>query len=87
MVLKGAPDALQELDVATRMLGAFQVMEQHFSTEVDLIDEAYQTVFSEPRFLTACCRVIGAIFHEYLFAFCAISFAHCFHHVNYFLFG
>ena len=85
MILQGAPHASQELDVATRMLGAFQVMEKHFSTEVDLIDEAYQTVFSEPRFLTACCRVIGASFHECLIVFCSISFAHRFHHVNHFL--
>ena len=59
-VLQGAPHAPLELDVATRMLGAFHTIQAHVTTDMDLLNDAYQTVFSEPRFLTACCHVLGA---------------------------
>jgi hypothetical protein len=57
---QGASHASLELDVATRMLGAFHIIQAHVTTDTDLINDAYQTVFSEPRFLTACCHVLGA---------------------------
>jgi hypothetical protein len=75
---QGASHASLELDVATRMLGAFHIIQAHVTTDTDLINDAYQTVFSEPRFLTACCHVLGAfaIFRSsYPSTFCAIIVA------------